>query len=307
MTARSPPAARMTGALLSALLYECSNAKADLEGFLTGSVATRKTQRMDDNSDTTVEIEEDFIGYHLLPTRFYDHLGCLLLPILNDIFAVVPPETIVGYFRFRRQTLLVPSLRETTVYRTLCDHLDARRRMCCAVFRFSAKPPRATHTYAYAVWRLNERNDEQLEKLAVTLVNMMESTAEYRSFISNLAPDMPYSQTIPTSLQHMVTVIQPEQVAAQYDLMYAYSMSALKDAADNLIASEIQVEHLRREIESLEREFTEDEAVDCQRGLEWARELGPRDGGGSRARLSPTNATPHGKKGRKGKEVDLLA
>ncbi|RUS24438.1 hypothetical protein BC938DRAFT_473575, partial [Jimgerdemannia flammicorona] len=183
MTARSPPAARMTGALLSALLYECSNAKADLEGFLTGSVATRKTQRMDDNSDTTVEIEEDFIG-------------CLLLPILNDIFAVVPPETIVGYFRFRRQTLLVPSLRETTVYRTLCDHLDARRRMCCAVFRFSAKPPRATHTYA-GYFPFCERSPShhfarQLEKLAVTLVNMMESTAEYRSFISNLAPDMPY-------------------------------------------------------------------------------------------------------------------
>ncbi|RUS12852.1 hypothetical protein BC937DRAFT_86876 [Endogone sp. FLAS-F59071] len=165
---------------------------------------------------------------------------------------------------------------------------------------------------------------------------MVESTADYRTFVSNLSSDMAYgylsfqslllyfigskflslnpgllilckicSQPIPTSLQYMMSAVQPEQLAEQYELMYGHAMAALKDAADHLMASELQAMHLRHEVEALERELGEQEEGGGEKGEGKEEEQEEEEGHRSNRAKSAIEAPAT--LGKKGRQVDLLA
>jgi hypothetical protein len=123
--------------------------------------------------------------------RPYNHLGQFDKEILSAHLEDVDKNEIVGYFRFRRQTLLQLSQRE----RRMASNLRKLLPQCDIFALFTsmlASEEGETHSYSCNMWEVicNPESDDDsgLVKVPIEIVNMMENTLQYRTFISNAAP-----------------------------------------------------------------------------------------------------------------------
>ncbi|KAJ2959015.1 hypothetical protein NQZ79_g5418 [Umbelopsis isabellina] len=245
---------RLTPIVWSSLLYECATSIADQEGFLIGSRIQRTSTSVNDSSDEVVESSEDFTivrKYHILSRtleRPYNHLGQFDQDLLSNLLEDVDKNEVVGYFRFRRQTLLQLSQRE----RCMASNLKELLPHCIIFALFTsilASEEGETHSYLCNMWEVidSPENDGSsgLMKVPIEIVNMMENTLQYRTFISNAAttPSLPLSQIINTA-----------SISKQYNAAYQESLEQLQQATDRLMESEYQLKVLRDELDQTEDE-----------------------------------------------------
>ncbi|KAH8552063.1 hypothetical protein BGW37DRAFT_490549, partial [Umbelopsis sp. PMI_123] len=234
------PSVRLTPIVWSSLLYECATATADQEGFLIGSRVKRTTSTVNDSSDETVDLYEDFTmiqSYQVLSRthdRPYNAFGQfdnnLLFPQLEN----VDHNHIVGYFRFRRQTLQILSQRERAMMPSLIKLLPN-----CTLFAlFSSSlvsDSGDTHSYSCSMWQITETDAPcNFIKVPIEIVNMMEHTSRYKEFISNVGSfiesspmEMKLSQTIDTKL-----------IVKQYQNVYKEAIDQLQVCMCVLVSTE---------------------------------------------------------------------
>jgi hypothetical protein len=294
------PSIRITGTLLSAILYECANSKGDSEGFLTGSLATRNSEHVDDSSDERVRTQEFFIllqGYYPLTEyapKFYNWRGEIFPEVLEQLKISSSLKHIVGYFKFRRQTRNQVSLREGAMFRSLRAYLMEKgvnaANICLGIACAAPSYPNMeTHTYDYSFWTVSSGSDELFEKAPVGIVNIMDSTVEYKSFISNFS-DIPQSPALSSSLQQMVKSVDPDAIVSKYESMHTQAMVALKDMASKVTASELQVDQLRKEVEALEIKAGKEDSEDSDAHVSLSRRKSSVGwNGGPSSRDEPTD------------------
>jgi len=246
------------------MLYECAIATSDQEGFLLGSRVKRTTSSVNDSSDETVEKCEDFTiiqGYHVLSrtlARPYNNLGQFDSDLLASHVDKLDQNSIVGYFRFRRQTWQMPSQRERAMMPNLTKLLPS-----CTLFTLFtsalASEDGDTHSYSCSTWQLPSTNNDMpiynMTKVPIEIVNMMENTQQYKSFISNSGPSL-YSNRSDWRLSQL---IDTKVVAMQYEAVYKESLDRLQVATKKLLDSEQQLAALRREVELAEELQEEDD------------------------------------------------
>ncbi|KAI9277751.1 hypothetical protein BC943DRAFT_176668 [Umbelopsis sp. AD052] len=256
------PLVRLTPIAWSSLLYECATATADQEGFLIGSRVKRTTSTVNDSSDETVEHCEDFTivrGYQLLSRahdRPYNAYGQFDEDLLFPQIENLDRSHIVGYFRFRRQTLQIPSQRERAMMLSLMKLLPT-----CTLFTLFTSSLVSeigeTHCYSCSMWQANDMDDHcNMTKVSTEIVNMMENTLRYKEFISNSG-----STVEPSPLElKMAQAIDTKLIVKQYDDVYKEAVNQLQEATKNLLASEKRLASLRRKVELSNEE--DDESSD---------------------------------------------
>ncbi|KAG2182816.1 hypothetical protein INT44_005796 [Umbelopsis vinacea] len=222
------------------------------EGFLIGSRVKRTTSTVNDSSDETVE---HFVrGYQLLSRahdRPYNAYGQFDEDLLFPQIENLDRSHIVGYFRFRRQTLQIPSQRERAMMLSLMKLLPT-----CTLFTLFTSSLVSeigeTHCYSCSMWQANDMDDHcNMTKVSTEIVNMMENTLRYKEFISNSG-----STVEPSPLElKMAQAIDTKLIVKQYDDVYKEA-----EATKNLLASEKRLASLRREVELSNEE--DDESSD---------------------------------------------
>jgi hypothetical protein len=119
---------------------------------------------------------------HDRPYNAFGHFDAdLLFPQIENL----DHSHIVGYFRFRRQTLQAPSQRERAMMPSLVKLLPS-----CTLFTLFTSSLVSdsgdTHSYSCSMWQVTEMDPHcVMTKVSTEIVNMMENTLRYKEFISN--------------------------------------------------------------------------------------------------------------------------
>lgn len=236
---------RLSGTVLSSLLYECANSKTDIEGFLLGVLSYKTTLTNDDSSEQAYERREDFIivhGFQILKEKPYDDQGninkALVQAQQKDL------SSIVGYFKFRRQTDVALSARDQLWMQSYSQNIPHG---CIAIISSTlnnALADKSTHTYEFAFWDMKS----SIIKLPIDITNMTESTLGYKNFMSNT----PYKLTEGSSNQMLAQTSPTSLIIEQYDNMYQQSIQALRAATHRVAEKEVEIEKLKKEIEALQ-------------------------------------------------------
>ncbi|KAI7903026.1 uncharacterized protein BX663DRAFT_58460 [Cokeromyces recurvatus] len=220
---------RLSGIVLSSLLYECANAERDIEGFLLGTLSFKTTLTNDDSSEHAFEKREDFIK------KPYDSNGNVVKHLFTSQQKDV--SSVVGYFKFRRQTDVSLSVRDRLWMKSYASNIPHG---CIAIISSNNFSDPSTQTFEFAFWDM--KNSEN--KLPINIANMKESTLGYKSFISN-APHT--NQFLPSTKN-----ISAEIIVKQYEDMYQTSIHSLKEYTDKIIKKEAKLLALKKEILELE-------------------------------------------------------
>ncbi|XP_038070741.1 BRISC complex subunit Abraxas 2-like [Patiria miniata] len=174
----------VSGCVWSSLFLDHASSMGDQEGFLFGEIRRHTNEDISD-SQITRKIEQISINIYSHyacdePFSFYDRRGRVdqvkLLSMLKDNY-----KHIIGWYRFRRNTMLDPSMRETTLHRELLNlfHTDTPDLFLLGLFTSGMAWNQATHFFNHQLLTLGNRG---LTRLGANIINLGDTGhSEYRA------------------------------------------------------------------------------------------------------------------------------
>ncbi|KAI7847674.1 hypothetical protein BDC45DRAFT_525382 [Circinella umbellata] len=229
---------RTSGTVLSALLYQCTNSETDIEGFLMGITATRTIGAIDDISDQSSDTTEQLTiieGHCACRSRFYNAQGQIDVENLYNQLGD-KKKNVIGYFRFRRQSMLTLSVREESLLSNLHAVLPQFRGMAILTASLVEENDVSTHAHDIAFW-----DTERHEKIPINIVNMTESTLAYQQFVPSSTLTNP----------ELLNGINTQNIISQYDSVYHKAMEAFNNVTQTVIKKEQELQLLMNELEKV--------------------------------------------------------
>jgi len=179
----------ISGVSLASLLYRITTSNTDLEGFLFGTISRHRVHMLEDSQ--TGEKERIIIGiqdYKFIgaPCSFYDGSGTLNVNFQKAVEGT--DQELLGWFKFRPNTSLRPSLREIAVHSQLekLRFKYQRQKLAQIPFIFGVltqtnSTNQSTHTYDYRFLQIER---ERITPLELHITNLIHSSQnEYDDFI----------------------------------------------------------------------------------------------------------------------------
>ncbi|GIY86101.1 hypothetical protein CDAR_372291 [Caerostris darwini] len=181
----SLPKLHLSPFVLSTVMFDSSNSVGDQEGFLIGRAQRCIRREISDHS--MYNTEEDLIIsiYSCVPCgsflSFYDSCGNVDESAVRECLGE-RIDSVVGWYRYRRNVVAFPSAREMIVHRNLKQLFPENvffndENIIFAVFGSACYPSIATHTYDYAFY---VQKAESFRALHITLLNLGDTKTEYR-------------------------------------------------------------------------------------------------------------------------------
>jgi len=266
----------IAGPILSNLLYDITHSPNDLEGFLYGTISHTAVDIVEDASALTTKVQTviSIQGSSISGQEFsfYDQNGQLV--DLNQLRGLSPPQfQIIGWFRYRRDTPLRPSLREITVHQNLLDVIAKtdnkqtqasidKNNFIMALFTSSHTDNNATHTFDYRFLDISiaARN---CDPIRIHITNLEASSQlEYNRFkpqsvmpIATLPQSSPMKDIISTfaqdKLKKLVEQSTPQNIL-ELEKLYDIMIQQLQKLADKVYTSEKEIRKLEQDIAKLE-------------------------------------------------------
>ncbi|XP_022086526.1 BRISC complex subunit Abraxas 2-like [Acanthaster planci] len=177
----------VSGCVWSSLFLDHASSMGDQEGFLFGEIRRQTNEDISDSQITrkTEQISVNIFSHYACdePFSFYDRKGhtdqVKLLSMLKDNY-----KHTIGWYRFRRNTLLEPSMRESTLHRELLKlfHVDTPDLFLLGLFTSGMAWNQATHFFNHQLLTLGDRG---LTPLGVNIINLGDTShSEYRETVS---------------------------------------------------------------------------------------------------------------------------
>ncbi|KAF8790273.1 BRISC complex subunit Abraxas 2 like protein [Argiope bruennichi] len=228
------------------------------EGFLIGNA--QKCIRREISDQSMYNTEEDLIVsiYSCIPCgaymSFYDSCGNVKESVVDD-FLGERKNSVVGWYRYRRNLVAFPSAREMIVHKNLRRLFPGNiffsdEHLILGVFGSACYPTTATHTYDYAFF---VQKADVFKSLAINLLNLGDTKSKYRggslsgSFINSSTfdsvVDIPWDFT---------SCWQTEDAVQQMHKMLRDKCDSL---AEELAASESVNSMIEQEVQKLDAEL----------------------------------------------------
>lgn len=241
------------GVILAALLHDMEGHSGDLEGFLFGSTTRHVVDNVED-AELGVQEGKTRLAIQAFvctgrPFSFYDQLGRVVPDQLRAFCADRPHHSLIGWFKFRRNTPPRLSARELEVHAQLCQlyqkELNKDRDLKHFGFvmgLFTSFKAAEIISYDYRFVQID--GERQMRPIQLEVINIEHSPQqEYASF----APVTDFSTTLSAALNPVRDSVK------LMDNLFDASMRELKSVALEVHESTKEVRKLEREIEELKR------------------------------------------------------
>ncbi|XP_046360579.2 BRISC complex subunit Abraxas 2-like [Haliotis rufescens] len=177
-------AASVSGTVLSSLFYDQINSPGDQEGYLLGKIVNHVQDKISDSQISNCKVETVIYVYSYLPwpneDRLYNSAG-RVDPTKAMTLLQGKHQDLIGWYKFRRNSTLRPSLRETNLHRNLIESLPVQENsnflflLCSTSLSYN----KATHTFDHALLR---NHNGKFQKVAMRVINLGDTThTEYKT------------------------------------------------------------------------------------------------------------------------------
>ncbi|XP_020492629.1 BRCA1-A complex subunit Abraxas 1 [Labrus bergylta] len=187
------PTVRMSGIVLASLMFQHVNSDSDVEGLLLGESRFEEQVTISDSQADQIHIEETYnVQKHIAcskPNQLHNGVGEVDLDAVQNILADNKQESVIGWYRQRRNTDQQMTFREKVVHEKLKASLSNPHMIFVLLTPSKLTPAGSTHRTEYAAFTSRSRrflnvpilvnNLGLLEQLAYCKVSAPCSAAGY--------------------------------------------------------------------------------------------------------------------------------
>lgn len=242
----------LSGPALSFLIYENVKCYCDQEGFLIGEIISHVTDTISDSQIRGEKTETIISVNSLMPIphcmSFYNGVGKINQEKLKS-FLKDKSKEVIGWFSFRRNSSLVPHLRDRLLHKELsaaAPHVSPEHFTMC-LLNTSTSNGGSTHVFNHKFLRYRH---SKFEALPMQIHNLGETQPEYKI--------VPSTTSLSDSFNSIITSLKGNHNSGSDAALVCHIQKALQNHLRTLIndvaLSEIKVAELEKEVEMLRQQ-----------------------------------------------------
>ncbi|KAJ8393980.1 hypothetical protein AAFF_G00055130 [Aldrovandia affinis] len=163
----------ISGFVLGSLMFQHFNHDSDAEGFILGECKAEERSHITDSQIDNIQFEhiiniQKHISCHRL-SSFYDHAGEVKQDEIRRILSSCKEESVMGWYRQRRNTEQRMTFREQVVHRNLKRVLSNHELVFLLVTPSEVTSSSSTHRLEYSVYR---SHGSQYQNIPVLVSNL---------------------------------------------------------------------------------------------------------------------------------------
>ncbi|XP_059214194.1 BRCA1-A complex subunit Abraxas 1 [Centropristis striata] len=177
------PTVRVSGIVLASLMFQHVNSDSDVEGLILGECKFEEQVTISDSQADHIHIEEIYnIQKHIAchkPNEFYNSVGDVNLDAVKKLLADNKQECVIGWYRQRRSSVQLMSLREKTLHEKLKTSLSNPHMIFLLLTPGELTAAASTHRTEYAAFISRSRQFVNVPVL-VTNLGLLEQQAYWK-------------------------------------------------------------------------------------------------------------------------------
>ncbi|XP_068710269.1 BRCA1-A complex subunit Abraxas 1-like isoform X1 [Montipora foliosa] len=253
----------LSGCVFSSLVYELENSPRDVEGLLMGQITSRIVNTITDSQSENLRHErvatiQGFIPLDKLQ-RFYTGIGEIVDDVISEEINNDNEKTekVIGWFKFRRNTQGLVSMRERFIHHNLIKKLNFTppKEFILAVFTACMSRDLSTHKFDYSFCCSADR-EGIFEPIQVRILNLGDTShSEYRcNSLAAQATSSLFYEVIDSYRNDFVDDKGCMTQSSNMHGMYITMMKKLQELVEVVKISETTVSSLTEEVEMRRRE-----------------------------------------------------
>eukprot|EP01103_Thecamoeba_quadrilineata_P019732 TRINITY_DN8127_c0_g1_i1.p1 TRINITY_DN8127_c0_g1~~TRINITY_DN8127_c0_g1_i1.p1 ORF type:complete len:270 (-),score=43.52 TRINITY_DN8127_c0_g1_i1:13-822(-) len=254
----------VSGATLASLLLDVANSQEDNEGFFFGNTTFQKASTIDDSSiaqtETIVTAIQGFVTLGAIGSFYSFDTGIHLDDtILHQIFQrKTKNQQLIGWFKFRRNTELRPSLRELEIHKKLFEFQkrlysrDISPELLFGVFSQSKADSFSINSIDYRFFHTSSENHScgQFQPITLNLSNLENSAqVEYASF--NPLSSQTLTHLFHENVKKTYTKEKPPLYVQHLERSFHQTLDNLTLLAESVSSSNQEIAGILHEINAL--------------------------------------------------------
>ncbi|XP_070706859.1 BRCA1-A complex subunit Abraxas 1 isoform X2 [Pempheris klunzingeri] len=252
------PTVRMSGIVLASLMFQHVNSDSDVEGLVLGESKFEEQVTISDSQPDHIHIEEIYnvqkhIACHKLHD-FYNSVGEVNVDAVKKILADNKQESVIGWYRQRRNTDQQMTFREKIIHEKLKGSLSNPHMIFLLVTPSKLTPPGSTHRMEYAAFISRSRRFLNVPVL-VNNLGLLEQLAYWK--VSAPCSAAGYALTMKKHSSKFFSSSGQLRDVAEVNKMNDSLQSELQKACSEVEESERLVETLQADISALRRKLRE--------------------------------------------------
>ncbi|XP_040012616.1 BRCA1-A complex subunit Abraxas 1 isoform X2 [Xiphias gladius] len=252
------PTVRMSGIVLASLMFQHVNSDSDVEGLILGESKFEEQITISDSQADHIHIEEIYsiqkhIACHKL-NYFYNSVGGVNVEAVKKILADNKQESVIGWYRQRRNTDQQMTFREKIVHENLKTSLSNPHMIFVLLTPSKLTSPGSTHRMEYAAFISRSRQFMNVPVL-VNNLGLLEQLAYWK--VSAPCSAVGYNLTMKKHGSKFFSSNGLLREVNEVNKMNDSLQSELQKACRDVEESERLVEALQADVSALRRRVRE--------------------------------------------------
>ncbi|XP_008295871.1 BRCA1-A complex subunit Abraxas 1 [Stegastes partitus] len=272
------PTVRVSGIVLASLMFQHVNSDSDVEGLVLGESRFEEQVTISDSQADNIHIEETYnvqkhIACHRLNT-LYGSAGHVNMEAVRNMLAENKQESVIGWYRQRRNTEQQMTLREKLVHENLKNVLSNPHMIFLLLTPSKVTAPGSTHRMEYSAFISRSRRFVNVPVL-ITNLGLLEQLAYWK--VSAGCSAAGYSLTMKKHGSRFFSSDGLLKEVKEVNSMNETLQVELQKSCRAVEESERLVEALQAEVSALRRRLKEKQQVEAAEEPEPARTSNPRN------------------------------
>ncbi|XP_026210486.1 BRCA1-A complex subunit Abraxas 1 [Anabas testudineus] len=252
------PTVRVSGIVVASLMFHHVNSDSDVEGLILGESKFEEQITISDSQADHIHIEETYnVQKHIACRKlnnFYNSVGAVDVEAIKKLLADNKQESVIGWYRQRRNTDQQMTFREKIVHENLKSALSNPHIIFVLLTPSKLTPPGSTHRMEYAAFISRSREFMNVPVL-VNNLGLLEQLAYWK--VSAPCSAAGYNVTMKKHGSKFFSSNGLLREVNEVNKMNETLQSELQKACRNVEESERLVETLQAEVSTLRRRVRE--------------------------------------------------